>query len=199
MALLLVDEPLQRAAQRMRSRTTDDLAAVVRRTGQPEVYVTVPVVLIGAGLAADEPALTRAGARAAASVALAAAVELTLKVVIGRARPDSGLGSRHYDSFSITARSMPSGHSALSFALATSLAGEVRSPAARAALYTLAGATAWSRVNDDRHWVSDILAGSLIGFTAARLVGGQWQLWGIEPPRFLAFGRDTAIGWSFTF
>jgi membrane-associated phospholipid phosphatase len=193
LALMLVDEPVQRFAQRSRSAASNDIAAVVRHVGQPEVYVTVPLALIGVGLIADKPEITKAGGRAAASLALAAAVELSLKVVIGRARPDSGLGSSHFDSFSFTARSMPSGHSALSFALATSLAGEVRSHWARAGLYGLATATALSRVNDDRHWLSDIVAGSVIGFTSAKLVGGRWQVFGIEPPRFLVAADGMSV------
>ena len=193
LALMLADEPLQRSAQRMRSATSDDIASVARHVGQPEVYVTVPLALIGAGLLANKPNVTKAGGRAAASVALAAAVELTLKLVIGRSRPDSGLGAHHFDSFSYKARSMPSGHSALSWALATSLAGETRSGWARAGLYTLAAATAWSRVNDDRHWVSDITAGSLIGFSAAKLVGGRWQVFGIEPPNWLVTNAQTRV------
>ena len=197
LTLMVVDEPVQRFAQRSRTATSDDIAAVVRHVGQPEVYVTVPLALIGVGLIADQPQLAKAGSRAAASLALAAAVELSLKVVIGRARPDSGLGSRHFDSFSLKARSMPSGHSALSFALATSLAGEVRSPWLRAGLYGLATGTALSRVNDDRHWLSDIAAGSLIGLTSAKLVGGKWQVFGIAPPRFLVSAYGVVIlGWS---
>jgi membrane-associated phospholipid phosphatase len=200
LALMLVDEPVQRFAQRSRTATTDGIANVVRHVGQPEVYITVPVALVGAGLIADKPEIAKAGGRAAASLALAAAVELTLKVVIGRARPDSGLGSRHFDSFSVKARSMPSGHSALSWALMTSLAGEVRSPWLRAGCYTLAAGTAVSRVNDDRHWLSDIVAGSLIGFTAARLVRGKWQVFGLEPPRFLVLAPgERAIGVSLAF
>lgn len=200
LALMLLDEPVQRFAQRSRSATSDDIAAVVRRMGQPEVYVTTSLGLIAAGLIANDSHVTKAGARAATSVALAAAVELSLKAIIGRARPDSGLGAFHFDAFSGKAVSLPSGHSALSFALATSLAGEVRSTWARVGLYGLATATALSRVNDDRHWLSDIAAGSLIGFTAAKLVGGKWQVFGVKPPRWLVNAdRATVFSVSFAF
>lgn len=197
--MLAADEPVQRFAQRNRSQTSDDIAAFVRHTGQPEVYVTTTVGLIGVGLLAKKPEIAKAGARAATSVALAAAIELSLKVIIGRARPDSGLGSTYFDSFSFQARSMPSGHSALSFALATSLAGEVRPTWARVGLYGLATATALSRVNDDRHWLSDITAGSLIGFTAAKLAGGKWQAFGLRRPAWLVSTSGTTVGWSFSF
>jgi len=121
---MLVDQPVQRFAQRNRSGTSDDLAAFVRHMGQPEVYVTTSLGLIGAGLIAGRPQVAKAGGRAGVSVALAAALELSLKGIIGRARPDSGLGASHFDPFS-GSESLPSGHSALSFALATSLAGDI--------------------------------------------------------------------------
>lgn len=198
--MLVADEPVQRFAQRSRSRTSDDIAAIARHTGQPEVYLTTTLGLVAVGLAAKNPQIAKAGGRAAASVALAAAIELPLKLIIGRTRPDSGLGAFHFAPFSFTARSMPSGHAALSFALATSLAGEVNSPWARVGLYTLAAAAAWSRVNDDRHWLSDITAGTLIGITAAKLVAGDWQVFGLKQPRFLANAAGAqVVGWSFSF
>jgi membrane-associated phospholipid phosphatase len=199
LAVMLLDQPVQRLAQRNRSATTDDLAAVVRHMGQPEVYVTTSLGLLAAGLLADDARVAKAGGRAAASLALTAAVELSLKAIIGRARPDSGLGAFHFDPFSIKARSLPSGHSALSFALATSLAGEVRPAWARVGLYGLATATALSRVNDDRHWLSDIAAGALIGITSAKLVRGRWQVFRLKPPAVLAASRTTIVSWTIAF
>jgi membrane-associated phospholipid phosphatase len=196
---MLLDQPVQRLAQRNRSATTDDIAAVVRHMGQPEVYVTTSLGLLAAGLLADDARVAKAGGRAAASLALTAAVELSLKAIIGRARPDSGLGAFHFDPFSIKARSLPSGHSALSFALATSLAGEVRPAWARVGLYGLATATALSRVNDDRHWLSDIAAGALIGITSAKLVRGRWQVFRLKPPAVLAASRTTIVSWTIAF
>ena len=196
---MLVDQPVQRFAQRNRSGTSDDLAAFVRHMGQPEVYVTTSLGLIGAGLIAGRPQVAKAGGRAGVSVALAAALELSLKGIIGRARPDSGLGASHFDPFS-GSESLPSGHSALSFALATSLAGDIRPTWARVGLYGLAAATALSRVNDDRHWLSDITAGALIGITSAKLVGGKWQVLGLRPPGVLVARTGTPVfGWSFSF
>lgn len=199
LALMLVDEPVQRFAQRNRSGTSDDMAAVVRHMGQPEVYVTTSLALMGAGLVSGNSDVAKAGGRAATSVALAAALELSLKAIIGRARPDSGLGAHHFDLLSGSV-SLPSGHSALSFALATSLAGEVRPTWARIGLYGLATATALSRVNDDRHWLSDITAGAIIGITSAKLVGGKWQVFGLKPPAVLTARTGTPMFvWSFAF
>jgi membrane-associated phospholipid phosphatase len=197
---MLVDEPVQRFVQRGRSATSNDIAAVTRRMGQPEVFVTTSLGLVGIGLVARKPEIARAGGRAATSLALAAAIELSLKAIVGRARPDAGLGAFHYEPLSGSV-SLPSGHTTVAFALATSLGGEVRSTWARAGLYGLAAGTAWSRVNDDRHWLSDVAAGALIGITSAKLVSGKWQVFGLRPPALLVSpsGAAAAVGWTISF
>ena len=87
-ALMFVDESVQRWAQDVRSETTEDFAAFFRHFGQPEVWVTVPTALILGGLLADNAEVAKAGGRAAAAVALGIVTEVTLKFVVGRARPD---------------------------------------------------------------------------------------------------------------
>ena len=196
--LMFVDEPVQRWAQDVRSETTDDFAAFFRHFGQPEVWVTVPAALLLTGLIADNAEMAKAGGRAATSVLLGIGVEVTLKFVVGRARPDSGLGAFHFDPFS-QAISWPSGHSTIAWGLMSSLANEVRSPALKVGFYGLAAGTAWSRVNDNRHWLSDVVAGSLIGFTSAQLVHGKWQVWGLTPPAILVSEHQATVSWGFSF
>jgi membrane-associated phospholipid phosphatase len=197
--LMLVDEPVQRFAQRNRSPTTDDLASVFRHAGQPEVYGTVTLGLLGAGLAADRPAITRAGMRLAVSLGLAGGTSLALKKLFGRARPDDGVGAFEFDPFTHY-ESLPSGHTTMAFALAASLADDVRSPVVRVALYAVATGTGLSRINDNRHWVSDVGLGALVGVTSAKLVSGRWRVFGIAPPGLLiAPDGRVGLGWRGSF
>jgi hypothetical protein len=46
---------------------------------------------------------------------------------------------------------MPSGHVTAAFAVATSLADEIKSPLASVLLYTAAAGTDFARINDNRH------------------------------------------------
>ncbi len=64
--------------------------------------------------------------------------------------------------------SFPSGHSSSAFAVATVFASKYSENKMLAPLfYTAAAMCAISRVNDDKHWASDVFTGSLIGlFTA---------------------------------
>jgi endonuclease/exonuclease/phosphatase family metal-dependent hydrolase/membrane-associated phospholipid phosphatase len=194
-ALMLVDEPMQRAVQRSRSPTTDDLAGVFRRVGQPEVFGTVSAGLIGVGLVGDRPQLTRAGGRLVGSLVIAGTGTFAIKKVVGRARPSADLGAFVFRPFTHN-ESLPSGHTAMAFALATSLADELNRLWLTVGLYALATGTAWSRMNDDRHWVSDVSLGALIGTTAAKLMNGRWRVFGLAPPRLLVDPEGgAAFGW----
>ena len=92
--------------------------------------------------------------------------------------------------------SLPSGHSAVAFAFATSLADDIHRPWATVGLYGMATAVAWSRVNDNRHWFSDVAAGALVGITSAKLASGRWRIFGIRAPSIIAGPRGAGLGWS---
>ena len=135
--LMLLDHPVQRFAQHNSGNGADNVAGVVRHFGQPEVYGTVTVGLLAAGLATGRPQLTRAGGRLAASLALAGLTVQAAKYAFGRPRPEQSLDADGYSPFSGQA-SLPSGHSAMAFALATSLADDIHRPWATVGLYGMA-------------------------------------------------------------
>jgi membrane-associated phospholipid phosphatase len=93
----------------------------------------------------------------------------------------------------------PSGHATLAFALATSLSDEIHNPWVSVILYTGAAGTAWSRLNDQRHWLSDVLMGSAIGITGAKVIGGRWRIFGLGPPKFLVDPSGARLVWRYEF
>ena len=94
------------------------------------------------------------------SVGIMAGVVNGLKYSVRRLRPD---GSR-YNSF-------PSGHTATAFMTATMLHKEYgwRSPWFSIGAYTMATVTGVSRVLNNRHWMSDVVAGAAIGIGSVHL------------------------------
>jgi len=181
-----------------RSSGSDRIARAFRNGGQPEVVFGVPAALVAAGIISGHKDLERSGVRVLASVVLAGVITGGGKVVTGRLRPDES-GTQysfkpftHHDSF-------PSGHATMSFALATSLADEIRRPWASALLFAGATGTAWSRLNDHRHWLSDVLAGATLGVTAANFIEGRWRLFGLGPPRFLVDPAGARLEWRAAF
>ncbi|TWH46499.1 phosphatase PAP2 family protein [Sporomusa sp. KB1] len=69
--------------------------------------------------------------------------------------------------------SFPSSHTAAAFALATVIADEYGDDDKSVPFlaYGLATLTAYGRLNDNRHWGSDVVAGALIGHYTAKTVG----------------------------
>ena len=90
-----------------------------------------------------------------------------LKTVVGRARPYMNEGSGSFHPFSILNEdynSFPSGHSTTAFALSTVLSRHAHSTALKIIAYTPAALTLFSRIYQDKHWVSDELLGAAIGY-----------------------------------
>jgi membrane-associated phospholipid phosphatase len=197
-ALMLLDEPGGEFLQQNRSGTLDDVSRVVRHFGQPEVYVSITLGMVAAGLVSRDDDLTRAGGRLAATLALAGAASTATKFVFGRPRPSESDEADVFAPFS-GEDAMPSGHSTIAFALATALADDIQKTWASVGLYTLATGVAWSRLNDDRHWLSDVAAGAVVGVVSAKLVNGRWRLFHLRPPSILLGPRHAGLAWQVQF
>jgi membrane-associated phospholipid phosphatase len=196
--LMLLDHPIQRFAQDNRSSSGNDVARTFRHFGQPEIYGTVTLGLIGAGWLSGHTEVTRAGGRLAASLALAGATSTLAKLTLGRPRPSESQDVDGFVPFS-GQDAMPSGHTTMAFALATALSDDIRKPWASIGLYTIAAGVGWSRINDNRHWISDVAAGALVGITSAKIVDGRWRLFNLHPPRVLIGPQQAEIAWQVAF
>jgi membrane-associated phospholipid phosphatase len=106
------------------------------------------------------------------------AVVLTLKSIIGRARPHDNLGRATYHPFTFIGddyHSLPGGHSATTFVISTVLSRNVRPTWLKVIVYVPAVITAFSRVYQDWHWTSDDLLGGAIGYFIATWVVDQHE------------------------
>lgn len=192
----LADEGLRDQIQAHRTSGGDDVAKVFKRMGQAEVFGTVGLGTIAVGIISGNPRIRRAGERISAGLLAAAFMTVGLKEVVGRHRPSNPTNAFQFTPIS-GHDSWPSGHTTMAFALAAGVSDEVHSLPVTIGLYSAATMTAWSRVNDDRHWLSDVLTGALIGVTGAKLMNGHWRVLGIHGPRFLL--EPGAVGVSLKF
>ena len=94
------------------------------------------------------------------SVAVMAATVNGIKYSVGRLRPDGSA----YNSF-------PSGHTATAFMSATMLHMEYgwKNPIYSIGCYTAAALTGISRIMNNRHWLTDVVAGAAIGIGSVHL------------------------------
>jgi membrane-associated phospholipid phosphatase len=197
--LMLLDNSVRTFSQNERGAVSDGFASGIRRMGQPEVYATLTLGLLGTGLITGNHRITQAGVHVGASVAVAAGAVYVGKSLMGRSRPDE-IGSDGDDFHPLTGRvSMPSGHTALAFSLATSLADDIHRPWATVGLYSMAGMVGLSRINDNRHWLSDVAVGAMVGIASAKFVSGKWTIFGVRAPSIVAGPQGVGVGWHSQF
>jgi membrane-associated phospholipid phosphatase len=197
-AVSLADRRVDDWVQGRRSSRSDDIARVFHYGGEPQIVFGVPGAILAAGFVGGSKHLQRSGGRVLASVVAAGLATGALKETTGRFRPDETTDQYVFRPFS-NRDAFPSGHSTMAFALATSLSAEIHRPWATALLYAGATGTAWSRLNDHKHWLSDVLAGAAVGITAGSVIEGRWRIFGLGPPQFLGSPGGARLEWRVAF
>lgn len=132
-----------------------------------KTFNTVGNVLpwIGAGMVTlaalddSDPRRSATGMASLESAGVAFLASTGLKYLTGRARPAAGLGSRSFKPLS-SQDSFPSRHAILAWAVATPFALEYDSNWR----YGAAAIASIARITRREHWVSDVVAGSLLGY-----------------------------------
>ena len=196
----VVDAPVQKWSSNPEhgSQTADDFAAGFKYFGAPAVIYPLTGGIILYGLAAKKTGVFHSGLRIGASVALAGVVTEVMKYSLGRLRPYDTDDVWDYEPFSGNG-SLWSGHTVLAFSFATSLAQEIHRKWVTVGLYALATGTAWSRVYDNDHWVSDVVVGAAVGIASAKLATGRWTIFGLRAPVPLATPNGLGVMWHGTF
>lgn len=139
-------------------------------------YYSVPLVagMFLYGHFNKKPREKRIAITTAKAMAVSAIYIYTMKKLFHRHRPneypadpyawDGPSLSHDHDAF-------PSGHTVIAFTVASTLSSEYKDkPFIPITLYSLAGFTAASRLNDNKHWVSDVVVGGLLGYGIGKLV-----------------------------
>ena len=163
----LLDEPVRSFARKLQSPLPKHIAGLGHTYGD---WQTTAPILAGGGLALGLALEGGRGARLASAAFLgvfAGSMSNTfINWTLGRSRPREELGSTRFDPFRSNA-SLGSGHAAYAFAIAAAV-GEVTDGWWATPFYAAAAVTALARVHGDRHWLSDAVVGSLIGFLVSR-------------------------------
>ena len=120
----------------------------------------------------DDNSLRKTALLSFESMLTTAVIVGSLKFVVGRARPWTGESSHSFHPFSTKSRyiSFPSGHASAAFAVATVIADQSENTYIDILAYSLATLAAISRAHIDKHWSSDILVGSAIGYFVAKKI-----------------------------
>ena len=94
-------------------------------------------------------------------------VTTVLKIVVGRARPyvtENANTFRPFIVYNDDYYSMPSGHSTSAMALSTVMSRHAHSTVFKILAYVPVGLTMFSRIYQDKHWLSDVVPAAAIGY-----------------------------------
>jgi PAP2 superfamily protein len=121
-----------------------------------------------AGRAGHDPRARETGVLGAEALLDSAMVVTVVKEITQRTRPSGG---RSRSDFFDGGSSFPSGHSIEAWSLATVIAHEYHGhPAVQIAAYGIASAVSVARFTGQKHYLSDVLVGSAMGFGIGRYV-----------------------------
>lgn len=191
----LADEDIRTWTVEHRSTEARDVARTWQTWGDARTPAAIAVTALAGGVVFRRPAVTRVGARLATSLIIATGLSRGTKRLLGRARPSAGVGAYDFDPWSDQS-AFPSGHTTNAFLLSTTLADAFDRREATIGLYLVAGGTGVARVINDKHWVSDVVGGALLGTTVAKVVDGDWRIFSLRPPEFLAGPGGAQLRWQ---
>ena len=120
------------------------------------------------GRALDKPGLCRTGAELTQALLLTDVLVESTKYLAGRTRPDGS-----------ATPSLPSGHTAGYFAVASVLQQEYGWKAGIPA-YAVATAVGASRLDGNRHFLSDVIADAVVGIVVGRSVAARFERRGLQ-------------------
>ncbi|HEX8961110.1 MAG TPA: phosphatase PAP2 family protein [Geobacteraceae bacterium] len=166
------DADIRDKVQGTRGRTLDKAADVGSIVGDPFVHLGVAAAVYGGGALAGSAKWQETGEMLGEAAILADASGFILKEAIGRGRPFAAQdkGSFRPFQFRTDYDSMPSLHTASSFAMASVLASTSESIPAKLFYYGAATFVGFSRIYKDKHWTSDVVLGAALGELCGRVV-----------------------------
>ncbi|WP_163515043.1 phosphatase PAP2 family protein [Gelidibacter japonicus] len=146
----------------------EDIPIVVRDFGwyfgspQNNYGITGGVYLFG--LFTNNEKMRQAGVLMITSASAAGLIQQTTKTLIGRARPNAGLGKSYFKPFGGEAayRSFPSGHTVLSVTTMYALSKQFSNPWIKTGFYIVGIISPVSRLWDGAHWLTDVALSTVL-------------------------------------
>jgi membrane-associated phospholipid phosphatase len=182
-----LDKPVQRGAASLRRRNQDlgDYSRIISDVGG--IYQGATFAGIAAyGLIFKNPKLRTTTALATQSYITSTFWSTLFKQLSGRHRPhdieagstlnESGFHGPFYEVPYGGNSAFPSGHSTLVFAAARVYAMEYKNiPAVPVIAYSIAGIMGVSRIIENKHWLTDVFAGALLGMACGTQVVNNYH------------------------
>ena len=184
----LWDRRLTSNTQELFLNAPNRVRKVLHEMGNINIIRPMAVVVFLGALTSGDSYLQDAAFTSLEAVIYASLVTNMLKSVVGRARPNEGVGPASLKPFG-GSRSFPSSHATTVFAVTTPWMMYYPGVASFA-IFGLGIGTAVVRMADDYHWFTDVLAGAVIGAGTGYLLSRRHKRLSITPA--LSFGGSGA-------
>ena len=165
---LLLDGPVRDNAQAHRNSGADKTAKQVQLFGAGYSFAVIGGFYAYGKFAGNEEA-ARTGYEALEASLISGALGSVVKIGVGRSRPSTQEGAFHFEPFR-GGLSFPSGHTTQAFAVATVIAEHYPQFWVRCVAYGTAALVGASRIEQNAHFTSDVVAGAILGTLVGRTV-----------------------------
>jgi membrane-associated phospholipid phosphatase len=182
--LAFADEPVQRQALKFRASKPGAVKASNYITNTGGAYEMITLVALGSyGYIFKNEKMRTTTLLATQAYLTGALIETTVKYLSGRTRPSTyGSGEEAEPRFKgpfskgVSNSSFPSGHSTVAFAAATVYAMEYKSTVWVPILaYSAATLISASRITENKHWLTDVFVGAVLGYMNGRHVVNNYH------------------------
>lgn len=164
-----LDGQIREESQENRTRDLNTLTQNIQRLGAEGSWVVLGVFGAYGEFAGDRRAKAVALDGVTASIIASGLVTPTLKWAVGRTRPNAS--DRVFDIHPFRGNySFPSGHATQAFAIAAVVAAHYDRWWVQGLSYGLAGLVAYSRIEQNAHYASDVVGGAVIGTVIGRAI-----------------------------
>jgi membrane-associated phospholipid phosphatase len=167
--VMVFDEDIQHAIRSGRTNTLTNIFDNVQPFGNEYAIGVVGTFYLWGEVFKDPRAKSTALDSIAASAIGSGIIVNASKYLIGRSRPTDGKGAYDFQPFS-GHDSFLSGHTTEAFTLASVITEHYDAPWVKVTAYALAGTVGYARLNNNRHWTSDVLAGAVVGTYVGKTV-----------------------------
>ena len=170
-----LDDTVRNFSQSNQNSVAGKIANIDNYYGNYKYMMSVPILVYAGGFFSDNSDIQSSGLKMAQAVFYSGILTLFIKELAGRSRPYLNEGTHHFKPFSVNEdrRSFFSGHSSVTFAVSTVLANEMDNLAWKIFWYGTASTVAGARIYHDKHWLSDTIAGALVGYAIGNFVSRQ--------------------------
>lgn len=173
LAIMSVDGELKKRIGRETEKTlNNDFWDIPTRYGVVQYANIFAVGTYASGLFIGNEDIRVTGRLLFESLSFSGSLVMVMRYVAGRSRPYDDNSPWDFNGFQWSNRfqAFPSGHTTVAFALSAVLAERIDNIWARIGFYGLASLTAFARVYNNQHWMSDVVVGAGAGLAAGLVV-----------------------------